>query len=128
MFVLQHMSNELLLAEAGVGLSQTLIMSGLSKTSPSNQRAVAAKLRQTEANVSRQLQVMKKAGLVTIRQARKDKRQKEVLLTSKGASSYAKACKLLGEQQKDILKLIASAEARVFGQTVDNLLTSLQLN
>lgn len=128
MFVLQHMSNELLLAEAGVGLSQTLIMSGLSRSVPSTQNAVAFKLKQTEANISRQLQVMKKEGLVSIKQARKDRRQKEVILTTKGANRYAKACNLLDKQQKEILKLIASTEAKVFGQTVDSLLKSLQIN
>src|ERR1700687_4453114 len=90
MFVLQQMSNELLLAEAGVSLSQTLIMSSLSKTVPYSQRVVAAKLRQTESNVSRQLQHMKKEGLVSIRHDRKDKRQKQVLLTAKGSNHYKK--------------------------------------
>lgn len=128
MFVLQQMSNELLLAEAGVGLSQTLIMSGLSKTMPSNQRALAARLRQTEANISRQLHVMRRQGLVSIKQDRKDKRQKVVLLTTKGANRYTKACNLLDKQQKEILKLIAATEARVFGQTVDGLIKGLQIN
>ena len=128
MFVLQHMSNELLLAETGVGLSAALIMSTLSKSIGSNQRVISAKLRQSEANVSRQLQVMKKQGLVSIKANRQDKRQKEVVLTPKGARIHDKALNLLDKQQKEILKLIASTEARVFGQTVDNLLRGLQIN
>lgn len=128
MFVLQHMSNELLLAETGAGLSAALIMSALDRSRPLTQRAVASTLRQTEANVSRQLQVMKKQGLVSIRQNRKDRRQKEVVLTSKGKRIHDKALNLLDKQQKDILKMIESAEARVFSQTVDNLLKGLQLN
>jgi len=128
MFVIQQMSNELLLAETGVGLSSVLIMSGLSQAVPSSQRAVAAKLRQTEANISRQLHVMKRQGLVTVRQNRKDKRQRDVLLTAKGARQYAKASSLLDKQQKDLLRLIATAEARAFGQTVDSLLKGLLIS
>jgi len=128
MFVLQHMSNELLLAETGAGLSAALIMSTLDRSRPLNQRAIAGRLRQTEANVSRQLQVMKKQGLVNVYQNRKDRRQKEVVLTSKGKRVHDKALNLLDKQQKDILKMIESAEARVFGQTVDNLLRGLQIS
>ena len=128
MFVLQQMSNELLLSETGVGLSSALIMSTLSRSVPSTQRAVASKLRQTEANVSRQLHVMKRQGLVSIKQNRNDRRQREVLLTDKGASHYKKAANLLDKQQKEILRLVEAAEAKVFGQTIDNLLKSLQLN
>lgn len=128
MFVLQHMSNEMLLNETGVGLSAALIMSTLSRSVPSSQRVIAASLRQSEANVSRQLQVMKKQGLVSIRQNRQDKRQREVVLTIKGANAHKKSLNLLDKQQKEILKLIEAAEARVFGQTVDNLLRGLQLD
>lgn len=128
MFVLQHMSNELLLAETGAGLSAALIMSTLDSARPLTQRSIASALRQTEANVSRQLQVMKKQGLVSVRQNRKDKRQREVVLTTKGKRVHDKALNLLDKQQKEILKMIETAEARVFGQTVDNLLKSLQIN
>lgn len=128
MFVLQHMSNELLQSETGAGLSAALIMSVLSPNVPSSQRVIAASLRQSEANVSRQLQVMKKHGLVSIRQNRNDKRQREVVLTAKGVKVSTNALNLLDKQQKEILKLIESTEARVFSQTVNNLLRGLQLN
>ena len=128
MFVLQHMSNEMLLDYTGVGLSAALIMSTLSKSTPLSQRAIASSLRQSEANVSRQLQVMKKQGLVSVRQSRQDKRQREVVLTAKGATTHDKALQLLDKQQKDILQLIEVTEAKVFSQTVDNLLRGLQLN
>jgi len=128
MFVLQHMSNELLLDHVGVGLSSALIMSVLSHSRPQTQRSIAAGLRQTEANVSRQLQVMRRQGLVNIKQNRQDRRQKEVTLTPKGVRVHDKAMRLLDKQQKEILKLIASTEAKVFGQTVDSLLKGLQIN
>ena len=122
------MSNELLLAETGTGLSATMIMSSLSTNRPLTQRMVATTLRQTEANVSRQLQVMKKQGLVNVRQNRKDKRQKEVVLTAKGKRVRDKGLNLLDKQQKDVLKMVEIGEARAFGKTVDNLVSGLALN
>src|SRR5438046_1382624 len=85
MFVLQQSANELLLSEAEIGLSQVRIISVLDRSTAWSQRAIASNLRQTEANISRQLQVMKKEGLVNITRSKKDRRQREVLLTSKGA-------------------------------------------
>src|SRR2546425_637728 len=95
MFVLQHSANEILETQAGIGLSQVRIMSALDKSVPHSQRVVASTLKQTEANVSRQLQSMKKQGLVTIKHSKKDKRQRAVLLTNKGLRTYDKACDLL---------------------------------
>jgi DNA-binding MarR family transcriptional regulator len=48
-------------------------------------------LHQTEANVSRQLQAMKKAGLVSIIRNKSDRRVREVTLTSKGTSTFKRA-------------------------------------
>src|SRR4051812_32375125 len=84
MFVLQHMSDETLGKEAGTSLSHVRIMTALSGAMLHSQRAVAVHLHQTEANVSRQLQVMKNQGLVSIRKNKKDGRQRDVALTPKG--------------------------------------------
>ncbi len=87
---LQQLADDRLNSEAGVGLSQARIMSALG-SSPTSQRAIAVTLRQTEANVSRQLKVMRKAGLVNIVKNKKDGRQRDVTLTAQGQSKYEKA-------------------------------------
>lgn len=125
MFVLQQLADELLESNTGVGLSQVRIMSALSKSVPRSQRTVAMKLSQTEANVSRQLQAMKRRGLVSIRQNKKDKRLKEVTLTSKGANVNAKAQRLLIAQQKDLLKLLSANERKAFEHATNNLIKNL---
>lgn len=112
-YVLQHLSDDLLLREVGIGLSAARIMSVLSMSAASSQRLIAAELRQTEANVSRQLQAMKKQGLVSITHNKKDKRQRDVLLTAKGSSKYQVAEKLLKKQQRQFLKLLNKGEAEV---------------
>lgn len=98
-------------AEAGVGLSAARIMSVLSANSPASQRLIAMELHQTEANVSRQLQSMKKQGLVSITRNKKDSRQRDVNLTAKGTRRYQEASKILKKQQKQFLKILNSAES-----------------
>lgn len=112
-YVLQQVSDEALERETGVGLSAARIMSVLDKSKPSSQREVASVLRQTEANVSRQLHNMKKAGLVSITRNKKDSRQRDVVLTAKGASHYQKAEKLLKKQQARFLKMLNAGEAKI---------------
>jgi DNA-binding MarR family transcriptional regulator len=110
-YVLQHSAEEMLEAEAGVGLSAARIMSVLDKSSATSQRVVAMELRQTESNVSRQLQSMKKQGLVSITRNKKDSRQRDVTLTAKGAKKYQDAGKVLKKQQKQFLKILNAGES-----------------
>lgn len=112
-YVLQQSADEILEQEAGVGLSATRIMSTLDKSAAKSQRLVAAELRQTEANVSRQLHNMKKQGLVSITRNKKDSRQRDVVLTSKGAKKYQDAEKLLKRQQTKFLKILNAGEADI---------------
>jgi DNA-binding MarR family transcriptional regulator len=107
---LQHLADEHLEKEAGVGLSAARIMSVLDKSAASSQRVVAMELRQTEANVSRQLHNMKKQGLVNISRNKKDSRQRDVTLTAKGARHYQQAEKLLKKQQSQVLRMLTAGE------------------
>jgi len=119
-YVLQHSSDELLNKEAGISLSQTRIMSALGAM-PVSQRAVAVSLHQTEANVSRQLQLMKKHGLVSITKNKKDGRQRDVILTAKGRRKHQKAKEVLRHFERSIASKEASA-IRLAAQTLtDNL-------
>jgi DNA-binding MarR family transcriptional regulator len=110
-YVLQHQAEEKLEAETGVGLSAARIMSVLANSSPASQRLVAMELHQTEANVSRQLQSMKKHGLVSITRNKKDSRQRDVTLTAKGSRKCQEANKILKKQQKHFLRILSSAES-----------------
>jgi DNA-binding MarR family transcriptional regulator len=110
-YVLQHSAEEMLEIEAGVGLSAARIMSAVDKSAPISQRMVAMELRQTEANISRQLQSMKKQGLVSINRNKKDSRQRDVALTAKGARKNQEAQKVLNKQQKQFLQILNAGEA-----------------
>lgn len=120
-YVLQHVSDETLGRDVGVGLSQARIMSVLHLSAPRSQRVVASNLSQTEANVSRQLQSMKRQGLVSVRKNKKDARQRDVVLTSKGARKYKAAQKVLKHQQSNFLRLLSSSEVKAFEAAARNL-------
>jgi DNA-binding MarR family transcriptional regulator len=124
-YILQQSSDELLLSEAGVGLSQARIMSVLHRSAARSQRSVATELAQTEANVSRQLRQMKRQGLVNIKPSKNDARQREVVLTAKGSSVYQKAEKLLKKQQSQFLRLLAQNEVKAFEKATHNLSKTL---
>ena len=120
-YVLQQTADEALEQETGVGLSAARIMSALDKSKPASQRDIATQLRQTEANVSRQLHSMKKAGLVSITRNKKDSRQRDVTLTAKGAGHYQKAEKLLKRQQAKFLKILNASEVKAVEQAAQKL-------
>lgn len=124
-YILQQVSDELLLDKAGVGLSQARIMSVLHQSLPVSQRSVAVSLAQTEANVSRQLRQMRKQGLVKITKTKKDGRQRDVILTKKGHNAYSKAEKLLKKQQSQFLRLLAQNEVKAFERATHNLSKTL---
>jgi len=123
---LQHLADRALVPD-GVGLSQARIMSGLNMSSARSQRHLAAELHQTESNISRQLQVMKKHGLVSVRRNKKDHRVREVKLTSKGARVYKQAVKALAGQQKSLLKLLDQKDIKAFERASGHLLVSLNV-
>lgn len=124
-YILQQSSDEILLDKAGVGLSQARILSTLHSSSARSQRSVAVELGQTEANVSRQLRQMKKQGLVKVTKTKKDARQRDVILTSKGKNAYKKAEQLLKKQQGNLLRLLSSSEVRAFERAAQNLSKSV---
>lgn len=126
-FILQQLSDELLDKETGVGLAQVRIMAELHGSTPRSQRLVASRLGQSEANVSRQVHGMKKHGLVGITKNKKDGRQRDVVLTSKGKRQLEKAEKLLQSQHKEMLKLLSQAEAKNFNKVVNHLLDALNV-
>ena len=124
-FILQHKSDALLRDSLGVGFGQVQIMQALHRSVPLSQRTVASKLYQTEANVSRQLQLLKKKGLVSITRNRKDKRLRETALTAKGQKVFQKCEKILSAQHKELLKLLDDREVKAFDRAVSHLLKAL---
>lgn len=124
-FILQHQSDQLLRSQVGVGFGQIRIMDELGKTTACSQREIASKLYQTEANISRQLRLLQKKGLVNIARKPDDKRQRQVTLTTKGSQAHSRAQLVLAKFQKQILGSVEYREAYNFTETLTKLLASL---
>lgn len=124
-FILQHKSDLLLRQSVRVGFGQVQILQALHRSVPLSQRGVAVKLYQTEANVSRQLQLLKKKGLVSIVRNKKDKRLHETQRTEKGQKTFDKAEKILAIQHEELLKLLNPKEIQAFDRVVSHLLKAL---
>lgn len=124
-YVLQHLSDEALSGEVGVGLSQVRILSTLHPDVPRSQRRVASQLKQTEANISRQLRAMQQQGLVSIKRNKKDGRQRDVTLTPKGSKKYHQAQKLLASQQNRFLRLFSKEESQALDRALNGLVNDL---
>lgn len=91
-------------------------MSALDSSTARSQRQVATSLRQTEANISRQLQAMKQDGLVSVTRNKKDGRQRDVKLTAKGAGKYQKAASLLKKLENSVNR----QESRALTEALEN--------
>jgi DNA-binding MarR family transcriptional regulator len=88
MFILQQNSDDILLGEVGISLSHVRIMGVLDYSVPCSQKSIAGHLKQTEANVSRQLLSMVRQGFVKVTKNKDDSRQRDVTLTAKGQRRY----------------------------------------
>lgn len=119
-YILQQSSDEKLLKETGIGLSQARILSALS-ASPHSQHAVAAALGQTQSNVSRQLQGLKSRGLVSIKHSRQDARRRDVSLTAKGKTVQQKAHKVLAAQAAGVWRALNRGETAALESAVNKL-------
>lgn len=123
-FILQHQSDKFLRDSLGVGFGQVRIMEEIHDVIPRSQREIAARLYQTEANISRQLKELKRRGLVKISSHKNDKRQRDVSLSSKGKKKYDRAQKLIGKQHAQLLKLLSEKELKTFEHGIHNLIAA----
>lgn len=124
-YLLQQSADEFLDREVGVGLSAVRIMSVLHERVPHSQRTIASLLRQTEANVSRQLKVMHKSGLVKVTKNKKDGRQRDVTLTAKGKRKNDTAQKSLSKHYNALLSGLSKKDTASFEQAVQKLLRTI---
>lgn len=120
---IQQSAEELLLAKCGVGLSHFRILAALDKSAARSQAHVAQMLGQTEANISRQLRVMKKAGLVTIAKNKQDQRRRDVSMTPKGFRAFTKADQVLSHHEKGLLSTMSRSESRDFQDKIASLIS-----
>ncbi len=96
-FVMDRQSDSLLQERLDMGFSQFKILMALKWHQGVQQRQIAEKLGQTEASVSRQIKLLKEAGLITAKKGEHNKREHITMLTSKGEKAIDKAMAALNE-------------------------------
>jgi DNA-binding MarR family transcriptional regulator len=125
MFILQQNSDDILLGEVGISLSHVRIMGVLDYSVPCSQKSIADHLKQTEANVSRQLLTMVRQGFVKVTKNKDDSRQRDVTLTAKGQRRYDGAEKALKAQLNSIYRGISKEEKRNFEDTIHKIINNI---
>jgi DNA-binding MarR family transcriptional regulator len=125
MFILQQKSDELLQGEIGISLSHVRILGVLDYSVPCSQKSIATKLKQTEANVSRQLLAMVRQGFVKVSKNKDDSRQRDVTLTAKGQRRFEGAEKALKSQLSSIYRSLNKDEKRIFDDSIQKIINSI---
>lgn len=94
-FVLARQSDQVLLEQLGIGFSQFKILMSLRWNPSLRQRQIADSLGQTEASISRQIQLMSEDGLISNEISPTSKREHIIRPTNKGMRIIEKALEIL---------------------------------
>jgi DNA-binding MarR family transcriptional regulator len=96
-FLLSKQSDQVLQEQLGIGFSQFRILMVLGWNPSVRQKHIADKLGQTEAAVSRQIKLLKQAGLLTSKVNPENRREHITTPTTKGEKLCDKALSLLND-------------------------------
>jgi DNA-binding MarR family transcriptional regulator len=120
-FVMDRQSDSLLQERLGIGFSQFKILMALKWHAQVQQRQIAEKLGQTEASVSRQIRLLKEAGLITVTQSIKNRREHITTLTTKGVNTVDKAMRSLNDYYAPTFDRFSSSQQEVLRELLKTL-------
>ncbi len=112
--VLDRQSDELLQERFGIGFSQFKILMALKWHEGVQQKQIAESLGQTEASISRQINLMQKAGLLTSRTTPENRRRHVTKLTAKGNRLADKAFAVLNAYHAPVFSRIPPHKQAAF--------------
>jgi DNA-binding MarR family transcriptional regulator len=124
--VMERYSDTLLFDAYGLGFSQFKLMYVLQMQSGMQQKEIALALGQTEASISRQIGLLKSAGMITVELGVDDKKKHLITLSTKGQQSVADAMLLLNEHYEPILSSLGSDEQMRLLAQLNTLLDNLE--
>ena len=116
--VMSKQADQILQQQLGLGLSQFKILMVLQRNERVQQRFIADSLGQTEASISRQIQLLKDKGLLTSKRDPKNLRQHITVPTTDGLALTKTAMTLLAKHMQPGLDQMGSA---AFEQLMGNL-------
>ena len=118
--LLTSQSDQILLERFGIGFSQFKVLLCLEERSGVPQKYIAQTLFQTEASISRQINVLFKKGLVLIKSG-KDNRQNLIYPTSRGVEVIAKASKALRDYDDPVYEHLSVKQQKFFKESIDEI-------
>jgi DNA-binding MarR family transcriptional regulator len=120
-FLLDKMTDQILQDQLGLGFSQFLVMMALAKQPRVPQKHVAKALDQTQAAVSRQIDILVDLGLVS-RDMNPDSRREYVLsLTKRGEKKYREGLARVDERFDKLFNVWNSGEKSNLLRCLDKL-------
>lgn len=124
-YLLQHMaammmrqSDQVLQERLGIGMSQLRILLALEHEPKIRQRALAERLGQTEASISRQIKLMSEKGFLAALVNPKSRREHVTVPTAKGIKIAEAANEVLISHYKPMLDLVGEKQKRQFADTL----------
>jgi MarR family transcriptional regulator, temperature-dependent positive regulator of motility len=124
-FYLQHKSDEILQTKLGIGFSQFKLMMALEKHPAVEQLTLAKFLGQTEASISRQIQLMRHSQLITVEKDSKDHRRRVVRLTGQGKVLLEEATRALNDVHQQSFSSLSAVEKAEFSSVIEKLTAAI---
>lgn len=121
-FILDRQSDEALHLELGVGFSQFKILMAARHSVGLKQNDIANHLGQTEASVSRQIKLMKQAGLLSVQIDPANRRARSIVLTTKGADLERRCIEVLEHTHATVFGSLSFAEQRLMRELLERLI------
>jgi DNA-binding MarR family transcriptional regulator len=104
--ILMRQSDQVLMERLGVGMSQLRLLMMLARRPNERQRALAERLGQTEASVSRQIKLLKNRGLLAVKINPKSRREHLTIPTRKGQKITEAALEVLANHHRPMIDLL----------------------
>ena len=125
-FLLDKALDKALQGRIGLGLSQFLVLKALVDLPHVPQKHVAAALDQTQAAVSRQVDILDGLGLVSRAQNPDNRREYVLALTKAGKARYAKAVLAMDAVLNETFRVLGNVEKGRILESLDRLLDRMR--
>lgn len=103
---IDKISNQVLLDKVGFGLAQFKILLILLSSDGLKQVDIAQKLIQTEPSISRQVNLLQTRKHVSVKANSSNKRERIIVLTSKGRQKAEEAVRILNEYHQPMFEIL----------------------
>jgi DNA-binding MarR family transcriptional regulator len=114
--IIDRHSDQVLMERLGVGFAQFKILLVLSEKDGSTQNQIAIRLGQTEASISRQVKLMAKEGLISVRRSTSNRRVRLIFLTDKGYLTVERSINALNDYYEPMFGVLRDQDREVLAK------------